>query len=43
MGELRHNQEAGSLLLPGTLLVTMLTQLLAPFMTIDLCLAAFFE
>jgi hypothetical protein len=35
--------EAGSLLLPGALLVTMLTQLLASLMFVDLCLAAFFE
>jgi hypothetical protein len=32
-----------ALRLPRTLLVTMHAQLLAPFMTIDFCLAAFFE
>jgi hypothetical protein len=31
------------LLLPGALLVTVQAQLLAPFMFIDLCLAAFFQ
>jgi hypothetical protein len=31
------------LLLPGALLVTIQAQLLAPFMLIDLCLAAFFD
>jgi hypothetical protein len=35
--------QKGSLLLPGALLVTMQTQLLAPFVFVDLCLAAFFE
>jgi hypothetical protein len=35
--------EAAGLLLPGALLVTMLTQLLAPFMSVDFRLAAFFE
>jgi hypothetical protein len=33
----------GRLLLPGALLVTMLTQLLAPFVLVNFCLAAFFE
>jgi hypothetical protein len=32
-----------SLLLPRTLLVTMQTQLLAPFVLVDFCLAAFFQ
>jgi hypothetical protein len=31
------------LLLPGALLVTVQAQLLAPFMLVDFCLAAFFE
>jgi hypothetical protein len=31
------------LLLPGALLVTVQAQLLAPFMFINLCLAAFFQ
>jgi hypothetical protein len=31
------------LLLPGALLVTVQAQLLAPFMLVDLCLAAFFK
>jgi hypothetical protein len=34
---------AGSLLLPGALLVTVQAQLLAPFMFVDLCLTAFFQ
>jgi len=34
---------AGSLLLPGALLVTMQTELLPSFMLVDFCLAAFFE
>ena len=33
----------GSLFLPGALLVTMLTQLLAAFVLINFCLTAFFE
>jgi hypothetical protein len=33
----------GRLLLPGALLVTIQAQLLAPFVFIDLCLAAFFD
>jgi hypothetical protein len=32
----------GKLLLPGALLVTIQAQLLAPFMLVDFCLAAFF-
>jgi hypothetical protein len=31
------------LLLPGALLVTVQAQLLAPFVFVDLCLAAFFK
>jgi hypothetical protein len=31
------------LLLPGALLVTIQAQLLAPFMLVDFCLAAFFD
>jgi len=31
------------LLLPGALLVTMQAQLLAPFVLVDFCLAAFFQ
>jgi hypothetical protein len=31
------------LFLPGALLVTIQAQLLAPFMFVDLCLAAFFD
>jgi hypothetical protein len=41
-GRHMHGQK-GNLLLPGALLVTMQTQLLASFMSIDFCLAAFFE
>jgi hypothetical protein len=33
----------GRLLLPGALLVPIQTQLLAPFMPVDFCLAAFFD
>jgi hypothetical protein len=33
----------GRLFLPGALLVTVQAQLLAPFMFINLCLAAFFQ
>jgi hypothetical protein len=33
----------GRLLLPGALLVTIQAQLLAPFMLVDFCLAAFFD
>jgi hypothetical protein len=33
----------GRLLLPGALLVTVQAQLLAPFVFINLCLAAFFQ
>jgi hypothetical protein len=36
-------QGDGRLLLPGALLVTIQAQLLAPFMFVDLCLAAFFQ
>jgi hypothetical protein len=32
-----------SLLLPGALLVTIQAQLLAPFVLVDFCLAAFFD
>ena len=35
--------QKGNLLLPGALLVTMQTQLLAPFVFVDFCLAAFFQ
>jgi len=35
--------QKGNLLLPGALLVTVQTQLLAPFMSIDFGLAAFFQ
>jgi hypothetical protein len=35
--------QKGDLLLPGALLVTMQTQLLAPFVSVDFCLAAFFK
>jgi hypothetical protein len=38
--ELNRNAE---LLLPGALLVTIQAQLLAPFMLVDFCLAAFFD
>jgi hypothetical protein len=34
---------SADLLLPGALLVTVQAQLLAPFMFIYLCLAAFFQ
>jgi hypothetical protein len=34
---------AGRLLLPSALLVTIQAQLLAPFVLVDLCLAAFFD
>jgi hypothetical protein len=34
---------AGYLFLPGALLVTVQAQLLAPFVLVDLCLAAFFQ
>jgi hypothetical protein len=33
----------GRLFLPGALLVTVQAQLLAPFMFVDFCLAAFFQ
>jgi hypothetical protein len=40
----RMNGTAGrKLLLPGALLVAIQAQLLAPFMLVDLCLAAFFD
>jgi len=35
--------QKGNLLLPGALLVTMQTQLLAPFVSVNFRLAAFFE
>jgi hypothetical protein len=35
--------QKGNLLLPGALLVTMQTQLLASLVSIDFCLAALFE
>jgi hypothetical protein len=35
--------ETRQLFLPGTLLVTIQAQLLAPFMLVDFCLAAFFN
>jgi hypothetical protein len=38
-GEMR----VAELLLPGALLMAMLAQLLAPFMPVDFCLAAFFQ
>jgi hypothetical protein len=38
---MNHNAPA-ELLLPGALLVTIQAQLLAPFMFVDFCLAAFF-
>jgi len=37
------NGQKGNLLLPGALLVTMQTQLLAPFVSVNFRLAAFFE
>jgi hypothetical protein len=37
-----HNARA-ELLLPGALLVTVQAQLLAPFVLVDFCLAAFFQ
>jgi hypothetical protein len=38
------NGTAGrKLLLPGALLVTIQAQLLAPFVLVDFCLAAFFD
>jgi hypothetical protein len=40
MDELNRKAE---LLLPGALLVTIQAQLLAPFMLVDFCLAAFFD
>jgi hypothetical protein len=40
----RANGRAGPMLgLPGALLVTVHAQLLAPFMPVNLCLAAFLE
>jgi hypothetical protein len=40
---LKSHGDDRSLLLPGALLVTIQAQLLAPFMLVDLCLAAFFQ
>jgi hypothetical protein len=42
-GRERVNNARGTLLLPGALLVTIQAQLLAPFMLVDFCLAAFFD
>jgi len=39
----RISGQKGNLLLPGALLVTMQTQLLAPFVSVNFRLAAFFE
>lgn len=39
----RISGQKGNLLLPGALLVTMQTQLLASFVSVDFCLAAFFK
>jgi hypothetical protein len=39
----RISGQKGNLLLPGALLVTMQTQLLAPFVSVDFSLAAFFK
>jgi hypothetical protein len=39
----RLKKARGKLLLPGALLVTIQAQLLAPFMLVDFCLAAFFD
>jgi len=39
----RKNPKGGGLCLPRTLLVTVHAQLLAPFMTVNFRLAAFFE
>jgi hypothetical protein len=39
----RDQKRQGRSGLPGALLVTMLTQLLAPFMLVDFCLTAFLE
>ena len=38
-----RTEEAPMLGLPGALLVTVHAQLLAPFMPVNLCLAAFLE
>jgi hypothetical protein len=38
-----EEQRHGPLRLPGALLVTVLAQLLAAFVTVNLCLAALFE
>jgi hypothetical protein len=42
-GRERVNNAQGRLLLPGALLVAIQAQLLAPFMLVDFCLAAFFD
>jgi len=39
----REKSGPAELLLPGALLVTMLTQLLAPFMLVDFRFATFFQ
>jgi hypothetical protein len=42
-GRERPKNARGRLLLPGALLVAIQAQLLAPFMLVDFCLAAFFD
>jgi hypothetical protein len=39
----RSKNARGRLLLPSALLVAIQAQLLAPFMLVDFCLAAFFD
>jgi hypothetical protein len=42
-GRERVKNAQDRLLLPGALLVTIQAQLLAPFVLVDFCLAAFFD